>query len=239
MATKFDLNKMKSFYEYDASKPGRELAYGRLDIISKELRRRLGNNIENQRVLDIGVSDGYLIEKIRDVGLVSYGIDIAFSMLRLVAGSTLPEEKPVFLAQCSVTQLPFADGVFNMITACEILEHLDEDSLIKALKELYRTLVPGGYIFVTTPYNEQILDSYVKCPECGYAFSPSGHYCSFNEAKWLSLTADIGFSDVNAKKIYATDFRLKKLNFCKFLIALMARLFSVDSLTKMLVIIRK
>lgn len=239
MAGQFNLDKMRTFYEYDACKSGRELAYDRLGMVLKELRKHLGGEIKRQRILDVGVSDGYLIKRIRRMGVFAYGIDIAFSMLEIVTKNILPEERPIFLIHGFVTQLPFADGSFDMITACEILEHLDENGLREALRELYRTLAPGGHLFVTTPYNEQIADSYVKCPECEYIFPPSGHYCSFNEDKWRSFKKDIGFSEVSIKKIYGTDFRLKKLNFCKPLIEVMARLFSVDSLTKMLVIIRK
>lgn len=127
----------------------------------------------------------------------------------MLKGSIISEEKSIFFVQCSVTQLPFADDSFDMTTACEILEHLDSDGLMEALKELYRALVPGGYLFVTTPYNEELRNFYVKCPECGYIFPPSGHYCSFNENKWRSFTADIGFAEVNIKKIYGIAQRCK------------------------------
>lgn len=68
MTEKLDLTKMRSFYEYDAGKSGRELAHGRLDIILKEIGKRLGDDVKKQRILDIGIADGYLIERIRDIG---------------------------------------------------------------------------------------------------------------------------------------------------------------------------
>ena len=239
MTKRFDAVKMKSFYEHDAGRAGRELAYGRLDIVFKELKKRLKGNTKKSRVLEIGVSDGYLVKKMRDIKLMVYGLDIAFGMLKLVFKDVCLEEKSTLLIQSSITHLPFTDNSFDAVTACEILEHLDEPGVLKALKELKRVLIPGGSLFITTPYNEQVADSFVKCPDCGNTFPPTGHYCGFDEKKWVSLANDTGFSDINVKKIYGTDFRLKKLSFCIFLIRLAARLFSVDSLTKMFVIIKK
>lgn len=239
MTEQFNLAKMRSFYEHDAYRSGRELAYGRLDIILKELRKRVVHNIKDKKILDIGISDGYLMRRISDMGFNTYGIDIAFSMIRLAKQSYPDNENIVHLTQGSVTNLPFIDNCFSMVMACEILEHLDEDSLLRALEELYRVLIPGGYIFATTPYNEQISNTYIKCPDCGFIFPPSGHYSSFDENKWQYYIIKTGFSKINFKNIYGTDFRLRKFNFFSPLIGFAARLFSVDSLTKMFVIIRK
>lgn len=234
-----DLTKMRSFYEYDAHRLGRELAHGRLDIVLKELRKRLGGKINKKRILDIGVSDGYVIRHIMDMGAVPYGADIAFSMLKLATKNIYSEGRTVFLVQCSVTELPFADASFDIITACEILEHFDQDGLSRILKELYRILASGGYLLVTTPYKEQIEDSYIKCPECKYVFPPSGHYCSFNEESWIKLTNDHNFNLIKIKKIYGTDFRLPRFRFSLPLIKLAVRIFSINSLTKLLVIVSK
>ena len=200
MTGQFDPMETKTFYEYDAGKSGRELAYGRLDIVLKELKKRLKNKAGKRRVLDIGVSDGYLIKRISEMGVISYGMDIAYKMLKLVAENISSEEKTIFLIQGSITHLPFANNSFDAITACEILEHLDEYNLLLALKELKRVLVPGGSLFITTPYNEQIVNSFVKCPACGNFFPPSAHYSNFNENKWLSIAANIGFLRLISKK---------------------------------------
>ena len=239
MSGQFDANKWRAFYEHDAGKIGRELAYKRLDIVFRKLNKFLKKKKDVKRVLDIGISDGYLMKRMVDIGVIVYGMDISYSMIRLARNNFSTSEKGALFMQGSITHLPFADSSFDAITACEVLEHLDENNFLQAIKELKRILVTGGGLFITTPYNENIMDSIVKCPECGSIFPTTGHYSNFDEKKWQSLASDFNFSRIDIKKIYGTDFRLKKFRFLTPLIRLAARLFSVDSLTKMFVIVKK
>ena len=48
------------------------------------------------------------------------------------------------------TSFPFADGVFDSVLFCEVLEHLLEDPLFP-LREIQRVLKPGGTLILTTP----------------------------------------------------------------------------------------
>jgi SAM-dependent methyltransferase len=45
--------------------------------------------------------------------------------------------------------IPFADGSFDLVTAFDVLEHLDDD--VRALREMARVARPGGLIAVTVP----------------------------------------------------------------------------------------
>jgi len=48
-----------------------------------------------------------------------------------------------------VTSLPFADGVFDLVCALDIVEHVDDDD--GALSELARVAKPGGTVLISTP----------------------------------------------------------------------------------------
>jgi SAM-dependent methyltransferase len=48
-------------------------------------------------------------------------------------------------------RLPFDDGFIHVITLLAVVEHLNPESLIKLLKETYRTLAPNGMLILTTP----------------------------------------------------------------------------------------
>ena len=47
------------------------------------------------------------------------------------------------------SSLPFGDGSFDLVTALDVVEHLDDD--VAAFREMKRVLRPGGQILVTVP----------------------------------------------------------------------------------------
>ena len=46
-------------------------------------------------------------------------------------------------------ELPFEDGSFDLVTALDVVEHLDDDAA--AFREMRRVLRPGGLLLVTVP----------------------------------------------------------------------------------------
>jgi SAM-dependent methyltransferase len=56
------------------------------------------------------------------------------------------------LSQAQAEALPFAAGSFAVLTALDVLEHLDDEE--KALGEWHRVLQPGGHLVVSVPAYE-------------------------------------------------------------------------------------
>jgi SAM-dependent methyltransferase len=48
-----------------------------------------------------------------------------------------------------VTDIPFADGSFDVVVCNHVLEHVDDD--LKALSELRRVVRPGGWAMIQVP----------------------------------------------------------------------------------------
>ena len=54
------------------------------------------------------------------------------------------------LARCGqITELPFADGVFDLVVACDVIEHVEDDRRVFA--ELSRVLKAGGRLILSVP----------------------------------------------------------------------------------------
>jgi len=75
----------------------------------------------------------------------------------------------------SAQSIPFNDDRFDAVVMSEVLEHLDNEALLAALKEVLRVLRPGGLLWTSVPYREDLNEFMVACPKCGEVFHRFGH----------------------------------------------------------------
>ncbi|MEV4923013.1 methyltransferase domain-containing protein [Streptomyces roseoverticillatus] len=59
--------------------------------------------------------------------------------------------RPVDVRRASVLDLPHADGSFDAVWCADVLQHLDDGTLGRALRELRRVVRPGGLVAVQVP----------------------------------------------------------------------------------------
>jgi SAM-dependent methyltransferase len=130
-------------------------------------------------VLDAGCGDGRILsclaERYRAVG-----VDVAHAAL--ARGENRERVAGI------LSQLPFPDDAFDLVVACEVIEHIPERALPQVLLELRR--VAKSYILVTVPYRETLEDASVRCP-CGWVFHKWGHLRTFDERRLISLYPDL------------------------------------------------
>ena len=96
------------------------------------------------KILDIGCGTGAMLDELKSFGEV-VGADFSPEALQFCV--TRGVRSP--LARADVRRLPFADASFDVVTAMDIIEHIDDDKA--ASGEIYRVLKPGGRLFVTVP----------------------------------------------------------------------------------------
>jgi SAM-dependent methyltransferase len=107
------------------------------------------------RVLDLGSGAGYGTAELAGRARSAMGIDLAPEATNH-ASFTYPLANISFVP-ASVTAVPFRDGTFDLITAFEVIEHLDNWRSL--LSEGRRLLHPNGVFLVSTPNKEYYTDS--------------------------------------------------------------------------------
>ncbi|MSS70588.1 MAG: methyltransferase domain-containing protein [Candidatus Latescibacteria bacterium] len=98
-----------------------------------------------KRVLDIACNDGRESERLIRAGNEVYGIEISEDVARLA------EQKGVKMSVLDVEEedLPFPDGFFDAIIACEIIEHLVDTD--RFLRQVRSKLKDHGTLVLSTP----------------------------------------------------------------------------------------
>ena len=116
---------------------------GRRALVNRLLAKYVGK--ETKRLLDIGCGTGNMVEILSAQGHKVVGLDLLPQGLR----STRHKVPHSMLIQADLSiQLPLSDNVFDVVIVLDVLEHVDDESL---LEEVKRVLNPGGIILLTVP----------------------------------------------------------------------------------------
>jgi SAM-dependent methyltransferase len=105
---------------------------------------------KNFTMLDVGCGGGRTIQKLAAIASEGkvFGIDhsaASVAAARVANARWLVEDRVVIL-QGSVSDLPFPDGMFDVVTAVET--HYYWPDLVADLREIWRVLKPGGRLVI-------------------------------------------------------------------------------------------
>ncbi len=118
---------------------------GRRAILESFLERIIQNpksKIQNPRILDVGCGTGGNLEMLEKFGAAE-GVDVSDDALEFCQSKGLTVHKGL------AEELPFADESFDVVTALDVVEHLDDD--VAGLKEMYRVTKRGGKTLIFVP----------------------------------------------------------------------------------------
>ncbi len=96
----------------------------------------------NFRILDVGCGTGANLEMLAQFGEAE-GVDVSDDALEFCRLKGLKAQKGL------AEELPYADETFELTTALDVVEHLDND--IAGLKEMFRVTKRGGYSLIFVP----------------------------------------------------------------------------------------
>jgi SAM-dependent methyltransferase len=95
------------------------------------------------RVLDAGCGSGRNMVELAHLGDVT-GVELSDTSVALARARDVGE-----VVAGSVLEMPFPDDSFDLAVSLDVIEHLDDD--LAAMRELRRTVAPGGALLVTVP----------------------------------------------------------------------------------------
>ena len=95
------------------------------------------------RILDVGCGTGANLLMLSKFGDAE-GVDVSEDALAFCRERGLANVK-----LGAAEALPYDDGTFDLVTALDVVEHLDDD--VAGLREMYRVLRPGGYALLFVP----------------------------------------------------------------------------------------
>ena len=109
--------------------------------VLRALRTLLGSDPSLNRVLDVGSSHGGGVRAMWSMGLRASGVDVAPAAVALAAAQHGADPincvGPCWSA-APATALPFAGGAFDALVSTDVLEHLAEEDVERAVRELTR-----------------------------------------------------------------------------------------------------
>lgn len=118
---------------------------GRRAILEEFMRMIVQNpksENQNPKILDVGCGTGANLEMLAQFG-ASEGVDVSDDALEFCKAKGLKVHKGL------AENLPFQDESFDVVTALDVVEHLDND--VAGLKEMHRVLKTGGKTLIFVP----------------------------------------------------------------------------------------
>jgi SAM-dependent methyltransferase len=100
-------------------------------------------NKTNPRILDVGCGTGANLKMLAACGRAE-GVDISPQAVEFCRERGLDSVK-----LGAAEQLPYEDGSFDVVTALDVVEHLDDD--VAGLREMRRVLRPDGRVLLFVP----------------------------------------------------------------------------------------
>jgi len=156
------------------------------------LARRYGRR--GARLLEVGSGMGHLTGQLEGA-FETFGCDInhwAVKKSKEVVESSQ-------LQTASAQELPYRDGVFNVVIIKHIVEHLPNPK--KAIQEIGRVTEKGGTLILATPNLDSLLKPWKGDKWIGYQ-DPT-HISLKQPAEWISYIEGAGFT---IKRVFSDGF---------------------------------
>lgn len=180
---------VRSFWDYHGSNEARTAQYFGAQM-GRSLLDYVAKRINIGTAIDVGCGRGHLLQYLMQRGHDVYGSDQSPASIDLICSQLTGA--PHFKGASVGTQgLP--DGVADTLFMMEVVEHLNDEALDRALNEAHRLLKRGGHLVLTTPNQEDLDATKIMCPNCMTVFHQMQHVRSWSADTLAARVAAHGF----------------------------------------------
>jgi 2-polyprenyl-6-hydroxyphenyl methylase / 3-demethylubiquinone-9 3-methyltransferase len=120
----------------------------RFGYFKRVLDRARAIECGKRQLLDVGCGGGLLAEEFARAGFSVTGIDPAPETVETARAHASTSRLSITYETGAGEHLPYPDGMFDHVTCCDVLEHVDD--VDRVIAEIARVLRPGGLFFYDT-----------------------------------------------------------------------------------------
>lgn len=127
-------------------------------------------------LIDVGCGEGALLDRLRTQYGDAWSLT-GYEVSTLRADLARSHGHAVLTSSDGV--VPVADGTFDVVTACHVIEHVPDD--VDFARELMRVARPGGFVYVETPVKLPGAWYFRRNPQAGWVLD-STHVREYRSA---------------------------------------------------------
>lgn len=154
------------------------------------------------KILEIGCAYGYLLKVFEKEGWITYGLDVSSHAIKVAKENT---DAKLLVLNVEDENIPSPNNFFDVIIMIDVLEHIKKTG--KVIKEIHRTLKPGGLLYMKT-FNYDGLGRRVQQDKWSIIAPPQ--HCTFYSVNSIKThLKNSGFSKID---IITNGFTLRLSN---------------------------
>jgi SAM-dependent methyltransferase len=189
------------FWDIVANEPGLQKHYFSRQWAAYIIQLAQYAGLEKGPVLDYGCGPGYLAKVLVETGYDTTALEFSETSCERVNTLISPAANWHGCVASQTVPTPLPDAAFSWIFSIETYEHLLDEWIDGYFRDMFRLLRPGGHLFLTTPYLEDLDDLLIVCPACENRFHRWEHLRSVRPDELVSRAGDAGYDVVFCRPI--------------------------------------
>ncbi|MBI4015334.1 MAG: class I SAM-dependent methyltransferase [Candidatus Aenigmarchaeota archaeon] len=177
----------------------RKLLYSDLDKVYKSFFSAEQKPKNRMKFLDVGAGFGFEVIKRGREGYFSVGLEFLQERAVKTLGEFRKRNANGFVIVGDAQDLPFREGVFDLINCNHVIEHVPEDS--RTLGELSRVLNKKGKLLLAVPNVKNLYTAFRSFLGLKNRFTDSTHLREYEENELRRLIETAGFKIEDLKRV--------------------------------------